>query len=579
MAFDGMAVSVIAQELNTKLLNARVIKIYQIDKHTIIFQLRGLGETNQLLISTAPTYPRIHTTKANYENPVTPPAFCMLLRKYLEPSRILQIKQHELERIITIDLEGYDQNSGQSKMTLIFELMGRHSNLTLVDKNNMILDSINRMTENINIRPVLPGISYQFPPDQGKENPHSVSKDKFIDSVRLLPANTKLFRGLIQLYQGFGPETAQEIVRRAQLDPEQLKQDTDLAAISQLWYGMLDFLQQPGSPVFVADQQKSDFYAYNLTGIANQKEFPDLDSLLDTFYTTRITREMIQQKTTTLRRALNTHLKRIVRREKIQRQALNSASDAEKWKKIGELITANIHNIKKGDTSLEVIDYYLAEQPRIEIQLESNLSPSENAQLFFKRYRKAKTSQKITTRRLEKSTQERMYIEDILLHIELADSLETLDEIESELIAEGYIKAKKSNKQERQRKAGLNYDRYVSSDGIDILVGRNNQQNDSLTFRVARPDELWLHAQKIPGSHVIIRQPNIISEQTLLEAATLAAYYSKARTSSKVPVDYTQRKHVRKPNGAKPGFVIYENFKTILVDPTSNKDLPIKKEI
>lgn len=577
MAFDGIAVSVITRELNEQLKNMRIVKIYQVDQHTIIFHLRGLGETKQLLISTSPTYPRIHTTTASYENPPTPPAFCMLLRKYLEPSRILQITQHELERIIKIDLEAYDAHLGQSKKTLIFELMGRHSNLSLVDNDYIIIDAINRLSENNNVRPIFPGIKYTFPPNQGKVNPYQVSKEEFINSFRLLPANLKLYQGLMQLYQGLGSEAAQEAIRRAQQEPNQLKQDLNLAEFEQLWLGLQDLLNNPGLPSLVKDGKKMDFFAYSLTLNKEQDTYSNLDQLLDQFYTQRITKEQIQQKANNLKRVLNTHLKRILKKEQIQRKTLEVAAEGEKWQKYGELITANLHKINKGNSSIEVVDYYDPDQPLITIDLDPQLSPSENAQLFFKRYKKSKTSNKITGRQLEKTIAERIYLENVLLHIDIADSMATLEEIETELIEQSYLKTPKAKKESKKKQAN-SYDKYISSDGNEILVGRNNKQNDNLTFRVARPDELWLHVQKIPGSHVIIRSnTNKITDQTLLEAATLAAYYSKARNLSKVAVDYTERKHVRKPSGAKPGFVFYENFKTIIVDPTNPKNMP-KKE-
>lgn len=577
MAFDGIAVSVIAQELNESLTNARFMKVFQIDRHTIVLHLRTQGATRKLVISADPVYPRIHTTEQDYPNPLTPPAFCMLLRKHLEPSRILSIKQLDLERIITITFEVFDQDIGRTENYLIFELMGRHSNIILLDHKHIILDAIHRSSNEDRSRQLMPNIEYQAPANQGKLDPTTQTKEDFIDEMRLLPANISLTKGLMQLYQGLGPQTATEIVRRANLDPNQVKQDASVADFADLWHGLQNLLEDSGNPVIAKINGKTDFFAYPLTEISNQEQFYSLDTLLDNFYSLRINRERIRSQASVLTKALTTHLKRVERKEKRQRETLIKAKKADKWQKYGELILANIYNITKGMDRIDVTDYYDPKQPTITIPLDSSISASDNAQAYFKKYTKAKNSVKVTKLQLQKTLAERRYIDETMFHIEEADSIETLVEIKEELINTGYLKIKQNKKTHRKQQGAPAYTHYLSSDGVSILLGRNNKQNDILTFKVARPNDIWLHAQKIPGSHVIVKVEGEISEQTMLEAATLAAYFSKSKASSKVPVDYTERKHVRKPSGAKPGLVTYNTFSTIVVDPTNENNLPKKK--
>lgn len=578
MAFDGIAVSVIVKELNEALVFARTVKIYQIDRCSIVLHLRTPGETKKLVISADPRYPRIYMSEQDFEYPLTPPAFCMLLRKHLDPGRILSFKQYQLERLIEISFETLDSDYGSSEKKLIFELMGRHSNIILIDHNRVILDAVKRTDNPSHVRQLMPGLKYQAPFTNVKYNPKEHTKDEFINAVRLLPGSINLSAGLVQLYQGLGPETAKEIIRRTALNPTVLKADTNISDYEKLWYSFNDFINFPGNPVLVL-QPKPDFCAYRLTGVTNQKEYSSLNSLLNDFYTVKIHSEELRHQSNILLKPLNIQLERLIRKEKILRKSLKQAADAAEWQKLGELLLTNIHRIKKGDRVLEAVDYYQSNQPVISIDLDPKLTPGENSQRYFKKYSKAKRSEGIIKRQLQKSISERKYIEEIMVHIEQAESLSTLAEIKDELIEMGYLRQRVSKSKERKRREKHSrFDEYVSSDGIVILLGRNNRQNDYLTFKAARADDIWMHAQKIPGSHVIIRSSDFIPEQTLLEAATLAAYYSKARTLSRAIVDYTQRKHVKKPTGAKPGFVIYNLFNSITVDPTNLHNLPKRNE-
>lgn len=578
MAFDGIAVSVIVAELDQHLKNGRIMKIYQIDKNTLVLHLRLLGTTTQLVISADPAHPRIHSTAKDFVNPLAPPAFCMLLRKHLEPGRIIAIEQYELERVLKIRFETYDPETGPGEKALIFELIGRQSNIILVDQHKIIVDAIYRISNETADRIIIPGEPYRLPDTQGKVNPYTQDEDQFFDNLRLLPANLTLTQGLMQLYQGLGPDAAREILNHAHLDPDQTKHETSLEQLNQLYTGWTSFITQIGQPVLAKPRRKLDFFAYPLTHIEPVKSYDSFDNLLDEFFTQRIEQEAIRQKANALQRVLKTQLKRVQKKETIQRDTLKNAANAHDLQKQGEIILANLHLIVKGQATLVAADFYEQEQPLIKIQLDPLLKPVENAQAYFKKYAKAKKSEKVTARQLRNTVLERKYIAETLFHIETADSTDTLSEIEEEIRTTGYLPRKK-RKTKSQQISNLGYEEFISSDGLPILLGRNNRQNDMLTFKVARAEDIWFHAQNIPGSHVVIRTNNQaeIPVKTIQEAATLAAYHSKAKTSPKVPVDYTRRKHVRKPKGAKPGFVMYQEFDSIMVDPTEQENLPLKK--
>lgn len=578
MAFDGIAVAVIVKELKNKLINSRVMKVYQPDSSTLLFHLRSFGQTHKLLLSSHPIYARIHTTQANYPNPQNPPAFCMLLRKYLEPSRILDIEQYQMERIVTITFETFEPE-GHNHKHLIFELMGRDSNIIFVDQDYTILDALRRTKFEQQNRNINPGVTYQLPPVQMKLNPLTLNENEFKDEIRFLPAHVPIYRGLIQLLQGLGQEAAKEICYRAGLDPSATRAELSLEQLPKLWKSLQQLLALNESPILLSNGQ--GFSAYQLTGVETYQVFTDLDTLLDIYYTSRVSSETLQQEVAHLQKILKAQLKRIERKEQIQRETLKEALEAEKWQKMGELILANIHQIPKGAAQATVIDYYEIEQPQITIQLDPSLSASQNAQNFFKKYAKAKKSEKITQQQLENTVTERMYIEQVMFQLEHVDNIETLTEIREELITQGIVPAKPENQRNKRKPAKtVPFSQYITSDGHVVLLGRSNRQNDELTFKVARSQDIWLHARNVPGSHVILKASQPISKQALLEAATLAALHSRNNTMDKVEVDYTERKHVHKPPGAKPGYVIYDNFKTVLVNPhdTNNHPQPIKAD-
>ncbi len=567
MPLDGLTLSVLINELNPLLKNGRVLKIYQPNDTTITMQLRLPGKTETLLISTDALYPRIHTIQGQPKNPLNPPAFCMLLRKYLEPSRLLKIEQVGYDRIAHLHFEGIDEGGQLVKLVLVAELMGRQSNLYLINRDGIILDSLKRFPE----KGIAPGKSYQPPSDQGKIDPSQADAEQFMDELRLLPGPTPIWKWIGDTFQGFSKVAAQEVLRRADLDHHLRRSELeskDWLRVHKSFKHLVQELEKGGTPTWYRENPR-DFTAYDLTGFHGER-FATTNHLIETVLGKKQDSKHLEEVKRAIRKKMTNHLKRVTKKEAIQEATLQEAKDADLYRHQGELLTASFHLIPEGADCVEVPDYMQDGTPMVTIALNPHLSPSKNVQRIFKRYTKAKASQKYTNQQLQKTKLERNYLEDIFLQIDLANELDILEEIEAELQKSGYLKVqnKPGSKKIQKSKVYQGPERYVSVDGLTILVGRNNSQNDHLTFRLTGPNHLWLHARNIPGSHVSILSDGAIPEDTLLQAAHLAAYFSKQRNSPKVPIDYTLRKHVRKPKGANPGFVHYNEAKTILVNPT-----------
>lgn len=564
MPLDGLTLNVLVQELDRLLKNGRVIKIYQPDDRTVTLQLRLPGKNKILLISADPLYSRIHTILEQPENPLNPPAFCMLLRKYLEPSRILKIEQKGFDRICHLRFEGLTIDGQSTEYTLVVELMGRRSNLYLVDAEGMILDSLKRFPD----QGVMPGQAYRAPSDQGKVDPTSLTEAQFLDEIRLLPASVPVWKWIIEKFQGFSKVAAKEVLRRAGFDPSVERgslKEAEWPKVQVAFAHLLRELEAGGNPTWYLDQPK-DFAAYHLTGRQGE-HFASANQLIQRVLGEGQEQKKLQESKSRLRKQLANHYKRIIKKAALQETTLQEAEQADSYRHQGELLTASFHLLSSGQSSIEVPDYTQEGTPLVKIALDQRLTPSANVQRIFKRYAKAKASQKYTSLELQKTRAEEAYLESILLQIELADQEGILKEIENELAQTGYLK-RKTKPSARKTPSPPGPERYLSVDGLTILVGRNNQQNERLTFALSKPNHLWLHARNIPGSHVAVLSEEEVPPSTLLQAAQLAAYFSQSRTSPKVPVDYTLRKHVRKPRGASPGFVNYGEARTILVNPT-----------
>ncbi|RAK23312.1 putative ribosome quality control (RQC) complex YloA/Tae2 family protein [Anoxybacillus vitaminiphilus] len=571
MSFDGIFTYVMTKELKETIESGRITKIHQPFKHELVLQIRARGQNYKLLLSAHPTYARVHLTNEAYDNPAEPPMFCMLLRKHLEGSIIETVKQVDLDRIIIIETKGRDEIGDLSVKQLIIEIMGRHSNIILVDKKtNTIIDSIKHLPPSVNRhRTVLPGYEYIAPPSHGKINPLLVNEETILKKLDF--NSGKLAEQLVQHFSGISPLFAKEAVFRAGIANRATLPKSFIAMVEDVKLGRI-------MPQIYYHDTKETFYVLPLTHLQGEtKTFSTLSEMLDRFYFGKAERDRVKQQAHDLERFITNEKTKNEKKLKKLEQTLKEAEKAEQYRLYGELLTANLYAIKRGDKQVEVINYYDENGSTITITLDPQKSPSENAQSYFQKYQKAKNSVHIVQEQIERTKQEVDYFERLLQQIESA-SPKDVEEIREELIEEGYLRARQSKQAKKQKQGKIELEKYISSDGTEILVGKNNKQNDYLTNKLAHKDEIWLHTKDIPGSHVVIRSKNP-SEQTILEAANLAAYFSKARQSSSVPVDYTKIRYVKKPSGAKPGYVIYENQQTIYVTPDEDLVIKMKKTV
>ncbi|MFC0524077.1 NFACT family protein [Pontibacillus salicampi] len=557
MSFDGVVTRAISHELHEKITPGRIMKIYQPTQTELVFTVRSQGVNHSLLLSAHPSYARIHLTKEKYQNPKEPPMFCMLLRKHLIGGFIESIEQVDMERVIRINVRSKDEIGDETTKSFIVEIMGKHSNLLLVDdEREMILDCIKHVSPAQNThRTLLPGNSYIGPPDQGKTNPLSIDGDTF---VRKLDFNSgKMDKQIMGLLQGFSPLIATELVYRAGLGSQgRLKEEFE-----SLQHQILHHTYEPA----ILTGDKEQFYVLSLASKDMEEErYDSVNEMLDAYFSGKAERDRVKQRAGDLSRFLKNELEKNKRKIKKHEQTLKKAEKADEYQKYGELLTAHMHLVKQGDTSVTVHDYYKEEQPDLTVELNPNKTPSENAQSYFQTYNKMKKSGEVVQEEIKKAKENIDYLDQLLQQIDAARE-EDIEEIREELREEGYLRAKPQQKKKKQP-SKPKPDSFVSTDGVTILVGKNNKQNEYVTSKMAHRDDIWLHTKDIPGSHVVIRESEP-SEETLIEAAQLAAYFSKSRSSSSVPVDYTLVRHVKKPNGAKPGFVTYDNQKTVFVTP------------
>ncbi|WP_410983876.1 NFACT family protein [Bacillus cereus] len=568
MAFDGLFTRAITHEIENSLQTGRISKIYQPSKYEILLHIRANGKNQKLILSAHPTYARMHLTTQSYDSPALPPMFCMLLRKHLEGGFIEKIEQIDLERIIQITVRSRNEIGDESLKTLVVEIMGRHSNIILVDaKTNIILDSLKHVSLAVNRhRTVYAGAEYVAPPAQHKINPLQIeTQDEFIRPLDFLAGN--MDKQLVGAFMGISPLFAKEVVKTAGMVNEK--------TLSEAFFTLQKPLQvHQYEPTMITANGKEFFYLFPLGHLKGDgKTFSSVSELLDRFFFGKAERDRVKQQAHDLERFMhNEKTKNEKKLIKLQK-TLQDAGKADKYQLFGELLTANMYALKKGDKEIEVVNYYDENSGTVKITLDPLKTPSENAQRYFQKYQKAKNSVAIVEEQIEKTNEEILYFDSLLQQMEAASSKD-IEEIREELAEEGYMRNRKSkNVKKKPTKPVL--DKYIASDGTEIFVGKNNKQNDYLTTKFARRDEIWLHTKDIPGSHVLIRSLEP-TEETLLEAAKLAAYYSKAKDSSSVPVDFTKIRHVKKPSGAKLGFVTYDNQQTLYVTPDADTVMKLK---
>jgi len=570
MGFDGFVTHALVQELSNQLINARIHKIYQPHETDLLLNIRSHGKNNSLLLSANPTYPRIFITNRSFINPVEPPMFCMLLRKHLEGGVIERVSQKDNERIIHIDVQIRDDLGDIQKRRLIIEIMGKHSNIVLVNPTtNIIIDGIKHVSAAISsYRQILPGREYVEPPEQHKLHPLYVSEEQFFSVIQLNEG--KLDKQLVQHFTGMSPSFAKEIIHQASLPTRENLWNT--------YYNIMNKIKSDSyEPAIVISENKTDFSIIPLTHIEGEiVKYPTINDCMEEFYDQKADRDTIRQKVVDLSKIVINEKNKNLKKIEYLIKDREKAEDADKYRLYGELVTAHIHQLKRGDKEAEVINYYDEAQQTIKIPLDPLKTPSENAQTFFKTYNKRKNSLSFIETELAKTKIEIEYLETIITQLEIAD-VEDIEEIRQELVEQKYLKDRSRNRNKKKKQKNPEIEKYISSEGIPIYIGKNNRQNEYLTQRVASSSDTWLHTKDIPGSHVVIKAKEY-NETTLLEAAMLSAYFSKAKDSSKVPVDYTLIKHVKKPNGAKPGFVTYDNQKTIFVTPDKKAVESLKSE-
>lgn len=576
MALDGIFIYSILEELKNDLVGGRIEKVNQPEKDEILISIKNSKKNYRLSISSSPVYPKIHITDRNKSNPMQPPIFCMVLRKYLNSSKLIDIRQLDTDRVVFLDFESSDELGFNSIYTLVVEIMGRHSNITLIrQRDNLIMDSIKHITPEINtVRSLFPGIKYIFPPTSNKLNPFCCSKNEFKifiqNHIKYIDKNffSTVFTGVSS---SFSKELFHRLDDLTLCDSLNIFDETSVTILYGFSNKIFTHLKNQG--FYFASYKKGpvmkDFYCERLTYLSNcvEKHYSSPSKLIEEFYYEKDKADRLNNRSSDLQKLVNVNLDRCTKKIKILTRNIEDAQNKDTYRIYGELLTSNIYNIKKGYSHIKVQNYYSSGVEYIDIKLDENKTPSENIQRYFKKYNKLKKTEKAAREQLIMADEELEYLNSVMTNIKNSDNYDDIEEIKRELMSTGYIKLKKTNSKKKIRKSKPM--KFLSSDGIEIYVGKNNLQNDYLTLKFADKRDIWLHTKNIPGSHVIIKNFGTVPDSTLEEAAMLAAYYSKAKGSPKVAVDYTDIKSIHKPNGSKPGMVIYYTNKTLYVDSSS----------
>lgn len=560
MAFDGIVTRAMVRELQDRILLGKIEKVYQPEADELVFHIHTKNGNVKLLASVGSAHARVCFITENPVNPPAPLAFCMLLRKHLQGGRITEITQKDSERIIEISLETLNELGFTMSKKLIFEIMGKHSNIVLMDiASGKIIDSIKRVSFDVNrVRQILPGMIYQYPPAQDKIPFLEISAEQ----LEALPADGK---AILRSVGGIAPAFAEELALRAGVQRSGYLSDVLAAIESPNHADARVYLDESGAPI--------DFYPVPLSELEENcrvERFGDLSSAMEFYFGKKESSNQGRQKSHDLIRSVNALLDKMYLKKKRLSEDLLKAENSEDLRLYGELLTANIHLIQPGMKSVEVTNYY--DGSTLTIPLDVKLSPSKNAQHYFKKYGKSKTAIKEKQIQLDENEAEIKYLESVLSFLENMDDVVEIESIRAELVETGYVRRRRQAGGFKEKKYKPAPYRYTLSNGMSVLVGRNNKENDILTFKTAGNKDLWLHTKDIPGSHVIVQSGGVeLDEEAVWEAAAIAAYHSKARTSENVPVDYVQIKYVKKPAGAKPGMVIFTNNRTVYVNPAVPK--------
>lgn len=571
MAFDGITIANITKELKTLLTGGRIRKIAQPENDELILTIKSTEGTFRLLISASASLPLIYLTESNKPSPLTAPNFCMLLRKHIENGRITCISQPGLERIIRFDIEHLDELGDLRQKTLVVEIMGKHSNIIFCDENNRIIDSIKHVSSQMSsVREVLPGRTYFIPETTEKADPLALTLESF--KAMIGSKSTKLAKALYTSYTGISPVAANEVVFRSGLNAEMsgnALSNTELLHFYKTFsYFMEDVACGNFTPNIVYEgRTPKEYAALPLTMYQDLQTviLPDISHLLETYYAQRSTVTRIRQRSTDLRKVVQNALDRSRKKYDLQAKQLEDTGKRENYRIYGELLTTYGYSAAPGAKSLDVLNYYTNKE--ITIPLDPQLTALENAKKYFDKYSKLKRTYEAVTELLKETGNEVAHLESISTALDIALSEEDLVEIKEELMEYGYIKKRQAGS--KRPKITSKPFHYLSSDGYHMYVGKNNFQNEELTFHFAVGGDWWFHAKGVPGSHVIVKAQGEedLPDTTFEEAGRLAAYYSQNRDNEKVEIDYIQKKHIKKPKGGKPGFVIYHTNYSLMIDP------------
>lgn len=579
MAFDGITIANIVSELNHTIVGGKINKIAQPEADELMITVKNNRTQYRLFLSASASLPLIYLTGENKQGPLTAPNFCMLLRKHIGSARILSVTQPGLERILIFELEHLNELGDICRKKLIVEIMGKHSNIIFCQEDDTIIDSIKHISANMSsVREVLPGRTWFIPHTQDKMDPLIMSREAFTETV--FGKNLPVFKAVYTSLTGFSPLIAEELCVRSGIDPKRQAQELEETEKETLWQTTDDLVdrirRQDFSPVIVYQEEEPlEFAAFPLTKYQDQKSvsYESISQVLESYYSMKNKITLIRQKSADLRRIVTTAIERTSKKYELQQKQQKDTEKKEKYRIYGELLNTYGYHLEEGARSLEALNYYTNEM--ITIPLDEHLSAAENAKKYFDRYTKLKRTEEALNELLEETRSDLEHLESIRTSLDIALDEDDLVEVREELMEYGYLRRKGSSGKKKKNVSRPFH--YRSSDGFDIYVGKNNFQNDELSFKFASGNDWWFHAKGQPGSHVIVKSNGEeLPDRTFEEAARLAAFYSKGRQAPKVEIDYTQKKNLKKPNGAKPGFVIYHTNYSMIAEPKIHEIEEIK---
>lgn len=568
MAFDGITIAAVVEELDNKLTGGRINKIAQPEKDELILTVKNNSSQFRLFISADASLPLIYLTEENKPSPMTAPGFCMLLRKYIGSAKIISISQPGLERIVRIEFEHLNELGDLCRKFLVCEIMGKHSNIILTDQDNKIIDSIKHVSGMMSsIRTVLPGYDYFVPNTMEKKNPLMEIEEEFLQGKEANQANAAILKSLYMIYTGLSPVMAASVCLDAKLDPDKDLYSLDGSERARLWKAFQECMDkikkgQYSPCIYYENSLPVEFSALPLSSYKEGQMIDSISQVLYKYYSEKNEIVRIRQKSGDIRRIVQSAIERTAKKLDLQNKQLGDTKNRDKYKLYGELLNAYGYNVQADAKELEVVNYYNNEM--VKIPLDNTISPQANAKKYYDKYNKAKRTYEALTKLTEETAAELQHLESVMNALDIARKEADLVPIKEELVECGYVKRKNGVKKEKITTKPFHY---VSEDGFHFYVGKNNFQNDELTFKFANSEDWWFHVKKMPGSHVVVKgDTRDLPDKVYEQAGALAAYYSKAKEQEKVEVDYTVRKNVKKPAGAAPGFVVYyTNYSLIAI--------------